>query len=135
VGGEIRKISLLLGLELRPLGRPARSQSLYRLRYPGSLHHRLRNYNYPSIYGSTAPLLGLDLFFSFLIFYTVGRTPWTGDRPVAGPLSAHGPAQMQNKFTQTSMPQVGFEPTIAVFERAKTVHALDRGATVIGKKL
>jgi hypothetical protein len=25
------------GLELRPLGRPARSQSLYRLRYPGTL--------------------------------------------------------------------------------------------------
>jgi hypothetical protein len=24
------------------------------------------------------------------------------------------------------MPQVGFEPTIPVFERAKTVHALDR---------
>jgi hypothetical protein len=30
------------------------------------------------------------------------------------------------------MLQVGFEPTIAVFERAKTVHALDRGAIVIG---
>jgi hypothetical protein len=27
---------------------------------------------------------------------------------------------------------VGFEPKIPVFERAKTVHALDRGATVIG---
>jgi hypothetical protein len=27
---------------------------------------------------------------------------------------------------------VGFEPTIPVFERAKTVHALDRAATVIG---
>jgi hypothetical protein len=26
---------------------------------------------------------------------------------------------------------VGFEPTIPVFERAKTVHALDRAATVI----
>jgi hypothetical protein len=26
----------LVGLELRPVGRPARSQSLYRLRYPGS---------------------------------------------------------------------------------------------------
>jgi hypothetical protein len=26
----------LPGLEIRPLGRPARSQSLYRLRYPGS---------------------------------------------------------------------------------------------------
>jgi hypothetical protein len=30
------------------------------------------------------------------------------------------------------MPQVGFEPTIPVFERAKTVHALDRAATMIG---
>jgi hypothetical protein len=29
------------------------------------------------------------------------------------------------------MLQVGFEHTIPVFERAKTVHALDRGATVI----
>jgi hypothetical protein len=25
-------------LEIRPLGRPARSQSLYRLRYPGKVH-------------------------------------------------------------------------------------------------
>jgi hypothetical protein len=31
-----RKILSLPGLELRPLGRPARSQSLYRLGYPGS---------------------------------------------------------------------------------------------------
>jgi hypothetical protein len=31
------------------------------------------------------------------------------------------------------MPWVGFEPTIPVFERAKTVHALDRAATVIGR--
>jgi hypothetical protein len=27
---------------------------------------------------------------------------------------------------------VGFEPTIPVFERAKTVHACDHAATVIG---
>jgi hypothetical protein len=27
---------------------------------------------------------------------------------------------------------VGFEPTISVLERAKTVHALDRAATAIG---
>jgi hypothetical protein len=27
---------------------------------------------------------------------------------------------------------MGFEPTIPVLERAKTVHALDREATVIG---
>jgi hypothetical protein len=31
------------------------------------------------------------------------------------------------------MPQVGFEPAILVFEQAKTVHALDRAATVIGQ--
>jgi ribosomal protein L31E len=31
------------------------------------------------------------------------------------------------------MPKVGFEPTIPVFERAKTVQALDRAATVIGE--
>jgi hypothetical protein len=31
---ENRKFLTLPGLELRPLGRPARSQSLYRLRYP-----------------------------------------------------------------------------------------------------
>jgi hypothetical protein len=30
------------------------------------------------------------------------------------------------------MPQVGFEPTIPVFERAKTVHSVDRVATVTG---
>jgi hypothetical protein len=28
---------------------------------------------------------------------------------------------------------VGFEPTISVFEEAKTVHVLDSAATVIGK--
>jgi hypothetical protein len=31
------------------------------------------------------------------------------------------------------MPRVGLEATIPVFERAKTVHALDRTATVTGK--
>jgi hypothetical protein len=33
---EKRKFLTLPGLELRSLGRPARSLSLYRLRYPGS---------------------------------------------------------------------------------------------------
>jgi hypothetical protein len=31
-----------------------------------------------------------------------------------------------------SMPRVGFELMIPAFERAKTVHALDRASTVIG---
>jgi hypothetical protein len=48
------------------------------------------------------------------------------------PLPAHRTARTQNKRTQTSMPQVAFEPTIPLFERAKTVHALEFAATVIG---
>jgi hypothetical protein len=67
-----------------------------------------------------------------LILHTVGRTPWTGDEAAARPLPTHRTTQTQNKRTQTSMPRVGFEPTIPVFERAKTVHALDGAATVIG---
>jgi hypothetical protein len=31
------------------------------------------------------------------------------------------------------MPLAGFEPTIPVFKRAKTFHALDRAATVTGE--
>jgi hypothetical protein len=38
----------------------------------------------PSLLGPTALLWDLVFFFSLLIYYTVGRTPWTGDRPVAG---------------------------------------------------
>jgi hypothetical protein len=87
---------------------------------------------YLSIYGSTAHFLDLGRVFSFLILYTVGRTPWTSDQPVARPLPRQKTTQTQNKRTQTSMPPVGFELTITVFERAKTVHALDRAATLVG---
>jgi hypothetical protein len=55
-----------------------------------------------------------------------------GNQPVARPLPAHRTTQTQNKRTQTSMPQVEFEPMILVFVRAKTVHALGRAVTVIG---
>jgi hypothetical protein len=70
--------------------------------------------------------------FQFLNLYTVGRISWTGNQPVTRPLSTHRATQTQNKRPQTSMYRVGFEPTIPVFERAKTVHALDRAATLIG---
>jgi hypothetical protein len=53
------------------------------------------------------------------------------DQPVARPLPTHR-TQTQNKCTQTSIPPVGFEPTISVLEREKKVHALGRAATVIG---
>jgi hypothetical protein len=75
----------------------------------------------------------LGRFFSFLILCTVSRTPWTGDQPVARSLSKHITTQTQDKRTQSSMPWVVVEPTIAVFELAKTVHDLDRAATVTGR--
>jgi hypothetical protein len=84
-----------------------------------------------SLIGCTA-LVDLGRFFSFLILYTAGRTPWVGDQPVARPLPTCRTTQTQNKRTQTSMPRVGFEPTTPVFDRAKMVHVLDRAATMIG---
>jgi hypothetical protein len=82
-----------------------------------------------------SPLLGLGRFFTFLILHTVGRTPWTGDQPVSRPLPTQRTTQTQNKHSQTSMPRVGFEPTIPAFEQAKTVHALDGAATVIDRNI
>jgi hypothetical protein len=41
----------------------------------------------------------------------------------------------QNKGTQTFMPRVRFERVTPVFERAKTVHVLDRAATVTGMEV
>jgi hypothetical protein len=76
-------------------------------------------------------LLDFGRSFSFLILYAAGRTPWTGNQSVARPLPTHRTTQTQNKRTQTSMPWVGFEFTIPVFERAKTFHALDRATTMI----
>jgi hypothetical protein len=74
--------------------------------------------------------LASDSFFTFMSF-TDGRTIWTSDQFVAGPLPKHRTTQTQNKRTyKTSMPCVGFEPTIPASERAKTVHALEGSATV-----
>jgi hypothetical protein len=71
------------------------------------------------------------LFFQVSNLYTVGRTPWTEDQLVARPLPAHRTTQRQNKRTHTSMPRVGFRAMIPVFELAKTLHGLDRAATVL----
>jgi hypothetical protein len=89
-------------------------------------HH----HHHPWLY---SPLLGSGRFFSFVILYTFGRTPWTGDQPVARLLPTHRTAQTQNKRTQTSMPRVGFKPTATVFERAKTIYSLNCADTMIGE--
>jgi hypothetical protein len=56
------------------------------------------------------PYVGPWSLFQFLNLYTVGRTPWTRDEPVARPLTTHRTTKTQNKRTQTNMPRVGFEP-------------------------
>jgi hypothetical protein len=74
------------------------------------------------------PLWTLAVFFQFLNIYTAGSSPWAGDQPVARPLPTHRTTQTHNKRTQISMTRVRFVPTIPMFERGKTVHALDHAA-------
>jgi hypothetical protein len=84
-----------------------------------------------SIYGSTA-LVDVGCYFSFLMYTQSVGFLGRGISPSQG-RSLHTKQHTQNKRTQTSMPWVGFEPTIPVFERAKTFHALDRASTVNGR--
>jgi hypothetical protein len=79
-----------------------------------------------SLYGSAVLLLDLGRFLSFLIY--------TQSVELLGRGSARRRAATytQNKRTYTFIPGVGFEPTIPVFEWAKTVHASDGAATVTG---
>jgi hypothetical protein len=76
--------------------------------------------SHPFIYGCTVFLLGLGRFFIFLTLYTVGRTHWTGDQPVARTQLKHRTTQTQNKRSQITMPWVGFDPTIPAFELASS---------------
>jgi hypothetical protein len=55
-----------------------------------------------------------------------------GDQHVTRPLPTHRTTQTQNKLTQISMPGMGFEPKVPVFQRTKTVHASDSTVTVTG---
>jgi hypothetical protein len=91
----------------------------------------LRKYYFHIIYLCLYSPCGPWPLFQFLNLYTVSRTPWTGDQPVARPSPAHTEHHKHRINVDISMPRVGFEPTIPVFERAKTVHALDRAAPVI----
>jgi hypothetical protein len=52
-------------------------------------------------------------------FRYFGRTPWTGDRPIARPIPTQ--ESTTEKRGHTSEPQAGFEPTITVFERSETI--------------
>jgi hypothetical protein len=71
-----------------------------------------------------SPLFGPGRFFSNPVHSRVDSLDEVSARRMAATYT-------QNKRTQTPMPRVGFESTILAFERGKTVHALDRAATVM----
>jgi hypothetical protein len=95
---------------------------------------RLNNTITMSIYlWPYSPLLDLGRFFSLLMYTQSVGLLGCGFRPSQGrSLPTHMTAQTQNTRIQTSMPHMGFEATIPASERAKTIHALDSAATVIG---
>jgi hypothetical protein len=74
--------------------------------------------------------------FSFYSFnhFTDGRTPWRVISSSKGLyLNTWQHKHRINTYThQTSMPWLGFEPTIPASERANTVHPLDRSVIVTG---
>jgi hypothetical protein len=74
-------------------------------------------------------LFGPWLPFQFLNLYTVGRTLWTEHQPVARPLPTH---RTQAEYTHTDIHASSGIRTHYPSVRAKTVHTLDRTATVIG---
>jgi hypothetical protein len=70
---EKRKFLTLSRLKLRPLGRPARSQSLYRLPYLGSFHSPIRLHGVVLNYLSTGPMY--DRMVQLL--WIMNRMDWT----------------------------------------------------------
>jgi hypothetical protein len=85
-------------------------------------------YQFFYIPSSYSLLLRCRGFYFSLDLHTIGRTPWTSDRSIAKPLPKYRTTPQKNAHThthQTSMPEVGFEPTITASEIAKTVHALE----------
>jgi hypothetical protein len=89
---------------------------------------------YLSIYGSRALCWVLAAFlFPWSSTQSVGFLG-RGITPSRRQLPAHGTVQTKNKRTQTSIPQVVFEPTTPLFKRSKTVHARVCAATLIAPR-
>jgi hypothetical protein len=88
---------------------------------------------YLSIYLSMAlqPFVGPWPLFQFLDLFTQSvRLLGRESSPSQGRY-LHIEQHKHGKTHTDIMPQVGFEPMIPVLERTKTVHALDRAATVM----
>jgi hypothetical protein len=71
--------------------------------------------------------VGRRRFFIFLILRTVGRIPWTEDKPVARPLPTHRTVQTQNKHTQIHVSSGirTYDPSVWVGEDRSCLRARD----------
>jgi hypothetical protein len=80
------------------------------------------------------PLGSWPLLFQFHDHFTDGRTPWKSDELVRRPLPKHRTTQTQNKHVH--IPNIhalcGIRTHDSGFRGTKTVHVLDRSATVTG---
>jgi hypothetical protein len=78
----------------------------------------------------------LSVSLRFTRSQTFDRTPWVGDQLSQGLyLYTNTEKRTYIHKHQIFMPWVGFEPTIPASEQPKTVHVLDRQATVIGTQI
>jgi hypothetical protein len=85
---------------------------------------------------SSVPLIHLlcrGFFFILIILQTIGLLGRVISSSQVLYLNTGQHKHRMNTYTyQTFMPFMGFEPTIPASERAKTVHALKRSATMTG---
>jgi hypothetical protein len=79
--------------------------------------------------------LDLSRFFSSLAFYTDGRTPWTGDQPVARPIPANNNTNTINAQNTDIHVLSGIRTHDPSVRAGEEVYALDRTATMIGYEL
>jgi hypothetical protein len=107
---------------------------------PGNEPAKVGDRIYLSIYLSIyiwlySPLLDLGRFFRFFNFYIVSTTSWAGDQPVARPLPTHT-GQHKDRINSHKHPCLEWDsnPWSSAFQGAKTVHALECAATVIGRR-
>jgi hypothetical protein len=83
--------------------------------------------SYCSLLGRRASFICRFTSVAMLLSYS-RWDPLHADQLAARPLSARG--NIVTEQTQTSMPSLGFKPTIPVLERPTTFHTLDLAATV-----
>jgi hypothetical protein len=93
-------------------------------------HHHHHHHHLQGIGQRPVPVQKFN-FWTYESIWTFGRTPWTGDQPNARPLPTQDNTT-QKKRGHTSMPRAVFEPAIPMFERPKTVRALDRAGIGTG---